>query len=223
MISFLLETQEPDPPLFSVSAPYGFISFAWKALLLTLIVQKWQPRIIAPVVIAIIKTGYAIHDDRERSYYYLVRCATQLFHPVLVIYCEDKIKWKMIWINLEQKNWMQANNFILNNILENIMILDVKVEVRFINDYCKNLRQKSQDPSLSTKDFLKKIRDFKQDDELNLQEKRLTTEKEFLPENRKSLGELITNFNKIFINFEKFYNMLSKFKYDLKMCEFLSK
>ena len=38
-ISFLLKTQEPDPPLFSASALYVFISFAWRALLLTLIVH----------------------------------------------------------------------------------------------------------------------------------------------------------------------------------------
>jgi len=110
-------------------------------------------------------TGYTIYDDREHSYYNLVRCAKQLFNVVLVFYCEDKIKWKMIWINLEQEKWMQVENFILNNIPENIMILNVKGEVRFISDYCQSFIQKCQNPSLRTKDFLNKIRDLKQDDE----------------------------------------------------------
>jgi len=170
-ISFVLKAQQADPALFSIAVVYSFIGFIWRALLVTLIVQKWQLKIIAPVVVSLVTTGYAIHYDTQHFYFYLMRCAAQLFNIVLILYCEDKIKWRMILTNLEQEKWMQVNNFILNNIPENIMILHVTGEVKFISDYCKSFMEKCHHLPLETRDFFNKIIDLKQQqqvDELDL-------------------------------------------------------
>jgi len=62
---------------------------------------------------------------------------------------------------MRQEKWMQMSNFILNNIPENIMILDVAGEVKFISEYCQNFMKKC-DTSLDTNNFLNKIRDLQQ-------------------------------------------------------------
>ena len=56
---------------------------------------------------------------------------------------------------------MQVNNFILNNIPENIMILDVAGQVKFISDYCKSFMEKCHH-SLDTTEFFGNIRDLQQ-------------------------------------------------------------
>jgi len=90
VIAFLVKPQEPDPPCFSVSALYGFIGFAWRALLVTSIVQKWQLKIIALVVAIIVTTDYGIHYDPGKIYFFIVRCLGQLFNVVFIIYCIHK-------------------------------------------------------------------------------------------------------------------------------------
>jgi len=72
VVSYLLSTETKDPPLFSVPALYGFIGFAWRALLVTLIVQKWQLKIIVPVVVSLVTTMYY---DLKHFYFYLIRGA----------------------------------------------------------------------------------------------------------------------------------------------------
>jgi len=157
----------PPPPgsgllvLFPVTALYEFASFAWKALLVTLVIQKWQLKILPPAAAIITSTVYACLFDSRQTHTYLIRCAAQLFNTVFIIYCEDKIKWKMIWNSIQQEKWMQVNNFILNNIPENIMILDVAGQVKFISDYCKSFMEKCHH-SLDTTEFFNDIRDLQQ-------------------------------------------------------------
>jgi len=146
----------------AVMAMYQFVNFAWKALLVTLIVQKWQLKIIAPSAAIITATVYACIFDTKQIYIYVIRCAAQLFNTAFIIYCEDRIKWKMIWVTLQQEKWMQVNNFILNNIPENIMILDVSGQVKFISDYCKSFMEKCNHLSLDSKEFFSKIGSLQQ-------------------------------------------------------------
>ena len=80
---------------------------------------------------------------------------------VLIIYCEDKIKWRMIWTNLHREKWVQVNNFILNNIPENTMILSFKGKTKFISDHCKVFMEKCDSSSCDTKDLFSKIRNLK--------------------------------------------------------------
>jgi len=115
LFSTLYRTQQLDPPLFPVSALYGMTAFAWRAMLVTLIVQKWQLKIIAPVVAIIVTTAYTIHYDPKHFYTYVIRCVMQLFNIVFIIYCEDKIKWRMIWTNLTKKNGFRST--ILSSII----------------------------------------------------------------------------------------------------------
>ena len=48
-----------DPPVFQVTAIYGFLGFSWRALLVTLIIQKWQLKILPPVVACVLSSVYA--------------------------------------------------------------------------------------------------------------------------------------------------------------------
>ena len=161
LISSLVRTHDTDPISFSVSAMYGFTAFAWRGLLVTLIVQTWHLKIIVPVIVTVVSTVYAIHYDPKHYETYIIRTIGHLFNIIFILYCEDKIKWKMILTNLQQEKWVQVNNFILDNIPENIMILDVSGEAKFISDYCKAFMNKSH-VSLDPKDFLNKIRDLEQ-------------------------------------------------------------
>ena len=128
--------------------------------MVTLIVQKWQLKIIAPVVAICVATGYAIHYTAGTILYLMLAAGTQLFNVIIIIYCEDKVKWKMVWANIQQEKWMQVNNFILNSIPENIMILDLSGEAKFISEYCKAFIKKCHLPVDNTKDFFKKVRDL---------------------------------------------------------------
>jgi len=138
-----------------------FSSFSWRTLVVILIVQKWYLKIIAPIIATSLITGYAIYYTPESAIFYLAKTASQLISVVLIISCEDKMKWKLIKANVEQEKWMPVNNFILNNIPENIIILDLSGEIKFTSDYCKASMKKCH-LSLETKDFTNKIRDLNQ-------------------------------------------------------------
>jgi len=204
-------TLKTNPPSLSMNALYGFTSFAWRTLLVTLIVQKWQLKIIAPVVTLAVATGYAIHYDPGQTYPILFKSCTQIFNAIFVIYCDDKLKWKIIWTNLQQEKWMQVNNFILNNIPENIMILDLKGEIQFLSDYCKSFMEKFN-LSLDSKDFLHKIRhlhlqrnDSSPSSNVEVEIERITTENELLggaksdSNNKEILEEVLKGFKKIIV------------------------
>jgi len=62
---------------------------------------------------------------------------------------------------VEQENWMQVNNFILDSIPENVMILDFAGEARFTSEYCKPFMER-YNFSVNTRDFFKKVKDLQQ-------------------------------------------------------------
>jgi len=64
-------------------------------------------------------------------------------------------------MNLEQEKWMQVNNFIFDNIPENIMVLDLNGEARFTSKYCQAFLKKYS-PSPDAKDFFRKVRNLQQ-------------------------------------------------------------
>jgi len=156
LIASLLKIDNTNPPCFQVMGFYGFTHFSWRTLLVTLIVQSWELKIIAPAIATAVATGYAIHYVPKDVGINLARGSFQLFNIVIIMYCEDKIKWRMIWKNLCQEKWMQVNNFILNNIPENIMILDMRGELKFVSDYCKEFMKKCGG-EISSKELFKKI------------------------------------------------------------------
>ncbi len=82
-----------------------------------------------------------------------------MLYIVILYYIEDRMKWGMIVVNMHQEKWMQINDFILNNIPENIMILDLQGQTKFISDYCKSFLRKCH-LSLDTQELFQKIKDL---------------------------------------------------------------
>jgi len=161
-ISDLNRIQQTDPISFKISALYGFTSFSWRTLIITLIVQKWQLKIIAPCMAVLIAMSYCIYYNPSNPLWVLVRAITQLFYIILIVYCEDKVKWKLMLTNLQQEKWMQVNDFILNSIPENIMILNLAGETKFISEYCKSFMKNCNLAFDTTRDLFRKIRDLNQ-------------------------------------------------------------
>jgi len=162
LIAAFYKMQFTNPPSFAITAIFGFTSFSWRTLLVTLIVQNWKLKIIPPAAASIISLGYVLHYSTTHILALnLVRFFFQIFNIVIIIYCEDRIKWRMIWKNLQQEKWMQVNNFILNNIPENIMILDFRGGTKFISDYCRSFMNK-YGLSMNTKELFSNIRDLQQ-------------------------------------------------------------
>jgi len=50
LLSSLYKMEQMNPPSFKLPALLGFAAFSWRTLLVTLLVQKWQLKIIAPVM-----------------------------------------------------------------------------------------------------------------------------------------------------------------------------
>jgi len=87
---------------FSVSYLFAFTSFSWRVLVVTLFFQKWQLKIVLPVLTLALCTGYTIHYDPSQTYAILCKSLSGLFNVVFVIYVDDKLKWKTMWTNLQQ-------------------------------------------------------------------------------------------------------------------------
>jgi len=124
------------------------------------LVQYWQLKIIPPVLALSVIMGYSIYYAPHNLASLLIRGITQMIYTAVLFYFEEKIKWSMVWVNLQQEKWMQVNDFILNNIPENIMILDLDGGVKFLSDYCKSFLEKCHIFSLDTKILYQKIQDL---------------------------------------------------------------
>ena len=104
---------------------------------MTLIVQKWQLMIMPPFGALVVATIYNIHYATGSLYWTFLAAGVQILNIIIIVYGEDKVKWRMVWANIQQEKWIQVNNLILNNISENIMILDLAGETKFISEYYK--------------------------------------------------------------------------------------
>ena len=105
--------------------------------------------------------GLTIYYNPEDTKAILVLAIYQTLRVILTIICEDKVKWRMLWGGIQKDQWMQVNNFILNSIPENIMILDLKGEIRFISEYCKSFLNDCKIP-LETTHLFKKVQNLQQ-------------------------------------------------------------
>jgi len=135
--------------------------------LVTLIVQKWQFKIIAPILATWVVTGYAVYILQDSPTFLIIRAMAQSVNIILIVYCEDKIKSKVMRANIEQEKWMQVNNFILNNSPENIIILNLKGEVKFISGYCKSFMKKCSLSNDDPEEFLKEFKTSNSNSNLN--------------------------------------------------------
>ncbi len=161
LLASLDKIQKEDPVCFQVGALFGFISFSWRALMVTLLVQNWLLKIIPLAATACLTIGYAIYYSPHTILFTLLSGITQLIIMIIIIYTDDKVKWRMLWANIQKDKWMQVNNFILNSIPENIIILDVSGETKFISDSCQSF-VKSCHLSLDIKEFFNNVRELHQ-------------------------------------------------------------
>ena len=162
VIAAFYTVEGTNPPSFDVAALYLFTSCSWRTLLVTLIVQNWKLKVIPPSVSMIITTIYVIYYVPGQAVLIIVRSFFQLFNMLIILCCEDRIKWRMIWSNLQNEKWVQVNNFILNNIPENIMILDFKGEAKFMSDHYKSFMKKHDISQQNPKDLFSNIQDLQQ-------------------------------------------------------------
>jgi len=157
----LVKIKLKQPPSFGVTALLGFTSFSWRTQIQPFIVQYWQLKIIPPVVAFGLVIGYSIVYDPEETVFTLCRGLLQVAYVIVLFYFEDKIQWKVLLANMQQERWVQINDFILNNIPENIAILDLEGHVKFTSDYLKAFMERCR-CSQDLKEFFLKIRDLQQ-------------------------------------------------------------
>jgi len=122
--------------------------------------------VIPPTAAVSVAIGYAVHYVPENTIQTLLRGTPQMIYLVIFVYFLDRIKWKEVFTNVQQERWMKINDFILNNIPENIVILELGGgQVRFVSDYCRVFMKKVQ-LSSDPKELFKRIKDlYRQPDE----------------------------------------------------------
>jgi len=157
----LIKAKHTTPPAYAVTAVFGFTSFSWRTLIQPFITHHWQIKIIPPVAALGMTMGFIIYFQPDQIIFSLVRGLLQIFYIIMLFYFEDRIRLRMMLTTMQQEKWVQINEFILNNIPENIMILDLDGETKFINDYCKSFIEKSNGTE-STQHFFTKITDIQQ-------------------------------------------------------------
>ena len=61
VVSTLNDVEKTYPISFKLGALFGFTTFSWRTLMVTLIVQKWKLKIIPPTIVLAVTAGYGIH------------------------------------------------------------------------------------------------------------------------------------------------------------------
>jgi len=123
--------------------------------------HHWQLKTIAPAAALAVSMGYSAYYIPSDTLYIVMRGTVQILSIALLFYCEDKIKWKCLLTNLQQEKWVRINEFILNNIPENIMILDLEGQPKFISDFCQAFLEKCHFSQTKT-DLFSHIRELTQ-------------------------------------------------------------
>jgi len=136
-------------PLLPIATIFVYTGFQWKTIFLLFLVQDWKLLIIPPTVVLSITMAFVARYALTSDIFIVLRGLPQIVYTILVLYLLDKTKWKEILINAQQERWIKINDFILNNLPENIVILELGGAVTFMSDYCKAFMQRahlSQNP-----------------------------------------------------------------------------
>lgn len=149
---------------FRISLIFGVTSFSWRSLIQIIIIRRWQLRIFAPLCVYIFCIVMAIRREPESISFILVKSFTQIAYMALIFYFEERMRFRLSIINLQQGTWLEINEFILNNIPENIAIFNMDGNVRFVSDQLKQLTHK-YGYSDDVKTFFKEIEYLSQQDE----------------------------------------------------------
>jgi len=148
-VNSLTRVTDTVPPRMPISAVFTFTGFAWRTIFLLFLVQGWKLLILPPTITMGLVIGFAIKYSVTEPIFILLRGVPQTFYTIMMLYFLDKIKWSEIITNAQQERWIKINDFVLNNIPENILILELGGEVNFVSDYCKAFMRKvhvSQNP-----------------------------------------------------------------------------
>jgi len=140
---------------------FGLTSFSWRTIFLLFLAQSWKLIILPPTAAVSVVMGFTIVHSPGNTVFILLRGIAQIINIILMMYFQDRIRWKEVFTNVQQERWMKINDFILNNIPENILILELGDQVKFVSDYCKNFMRKahlSQNPS----DLFTNVKDLTQ-------------------------------------------------------------
>jgi len=135
----------PSPsgrPSFPPAGIFAFATFGWRILFLLFLIQGWKLIIIPPTLVMGLMMGYVLYYTAGSSpKMILLLGIPAICYTILMLYFLDKIKWKEVFNSTQQERWVQINEFVLNNIPENILILDLGGGVSFVSNYCKAFMQ----------------------------------------------------------------------------------
>jgi len=148
-----------NPPALPLPSMYGLSSFGWRTIFLLFLIQSWKLIIIPPTLAMGMAMGYVVHYANNGVIFHFLRGIPQVVYVIMMLYFQDKIKWREVFTNAQQEKWMQINDFILNNIPENIVILELGGQVRFVSEYCRSFMKKTH-LSQNPKDLFVNIKDL---------------------------------------------------------------
>lgn len=159
MYAALIQVKDGDSTCYGVSAIFSFTSFSWRTLIQGIISQHWQFKVFPPVCVYALSMWFAIDNTEGVTQFILIRGLLQTIYVFLIFYFENKINFKLMLFNLEHKKWVQINEFIFNNIPENIAIFDLEGRTQFISGYFKEFMGKHSH-SHDINQFMKIIMDL---------------------------------------------------------------
>lgn len=154
-----LDQSESGDYRYSLASIVSLLGFSWRTLVQILMAQHWIFKIIPSLCAYIYVISFAVMHQPDFASYILLVGIFQVLYVVLIFYFDHKVHFRLLIGNLKQEQWLHLNEFILNNIPENIVIMDVNGTCKFINEHFKKmmtLRNRSVDP----KQFFKKIKNL---------------------------------------------------------------
>jgi len=167
-----------------LDAVFGFTNFGWRTIFLLFLIQNWILISIPPATALALTIGYVLHYKPEGAIFTLIVGGPQIIYVVMMLYFQDRIKWREVFTNVHQEKWMKINDFILNNIPENIIIMELGGGVKLVSDYCKSFMRKIH-LSTNPRDLFVNIKDLYQQ-----------------PESEPSSPSSVSYFRVIFTNFK---------------------
>lgn len=170
MYAALIQSKQSDTMCYGVSAFFSFTSFSWRTLLQNFISQRWEFKIIPPVAAYILLMVYAVEHSDGVTQFIILRGVLQSSYVVLIFYFESKINFRLLLLGVRQERWIQINDFILNNVPENIAIFDIEGAPKFVNEHFKEYMGRYSH-SLDIRKFMKNIKELQQQQqEINISE-----------------------------------------------------
>lgn len=153
-------SQIAQPGMYSLATLINYGALGWRTLLQLLISPHWQVRIIGPIAVWIFILQYGVRHDRSQTGLILSTGLLQISYIILIFYFESKINFILTLGNIHRGQWLKLNEFMLNNLSENIAILDLKGKCKFISQNLQKVINKRGQEYNEIEQFLQKIKDI---------------------------------------------------------------